>query len=57
MTTCNHSHTVTETTGRFYFINGEVDDNIEEHTYCLDCQQEVKSTAAAPVDFSIAPEF
>lgn len=34
---CQHEHTVTIHTGRWYTIAGEATDDIEAYSQCLDC--------------------
>ena len=34
---CQHKHTVLETFGILAFGGGEVNDNLTDHVFCLDC--------------------
>jgi len=41
---CTHEHTMTFTTGGHHYSQGEVWDDIQERTTCLDCGNELPRT-------------
>ena len=42
---CQHEHTVLETFGSLTFGGGEVNDNLTDHVFCLDCLSYVEGGA------------
>jgi len=44
---CEHENTQFITTGGMFFYGGDVDDDIEEHILCLDCNELVEDALLA----------
>jgi hypothetical protein len=47
---CKHENTVASVTGNHRFVNGDVDDDIHEEVYCLDCGSVVEDEAPVHVE-------